>query len=125
MIANGRERFGGPFCDAAERRHPLGMWERYARAAYQMAPPPRDIFATRQQCGSSNKKLKIGLACFALAGHAAMGQLLVMLTVPPIVGVVTYVIIRRLWERDENAGEAVGRRDPSPATPAEGTSPDR
>ena len=41
-----------------------------------------------------------------------MGQLLVMLIVPPIVGVVTYIIIRRIWERDENgAGEAVRRRD--------------
>ena len=37
-----------------------------------------------------------------------MGQLLVMLIVPPIVGVVTYIVIRRIWERDENgASEAV------------------
>jgi hypothetical protein len=43
-----------------------------------------------------------------------MGQFLVMLIVPPIVGVVTYIIIRRIWERDENgASEAVTRRDPS------------
>ena len=50
-----------------------------------------------------------------------MGQLLVMLIIPPAVGVVTYIIIRRLWERDENgADEAVKRRDPSAATPAEG-----
>ena len=41
-----------------------------------------------------------------------MGQLLVMLIVPPIVGVVTYVVIRRLWKRDENgASEAVRLRD--------------
>jgi hypothetical protein len=54
-----------------------------------------------------------------------MGQLLVMLIVPPIVGVVTYIIFRRLWERDEiGASEAVARRDPSAATPAEGTSTD-
>jgi len=54
-----------------------------------------------------------------------MGQLLVMLIVPPAVGVVTYVIIRRLWERDEiGASEEVTRRDPSAATPAEGTSTD-
>ena len=54
-----------------------------------------------------------------------MGQLLVMLIVPPIVGVVTHIIIRRIWERDENgASEAVTRLDPSAATPAEGTSPD-
>jgi len=50
---------------------------------------------------------------------------LVMLIVPPIVGVVTYVVIRLIWERDENgASEAVRRRDPSAATPAEGTSTD-
>jgi hypothetical protein len=30
-----------------------------------------------------------------------MGQLLVMLIVPPVVGVVTYIIVRRIWERDE------------------------
>jgi hypothetical protein len=54
-----------------------------------------------------------------------MGQLLVMLIVPPIVGVVTYIIIRRIWERDENgASDAVRRRDPSAVTPAEGTSTD-
>ena len=42
-----------------------------------------------------------------------MGQLLVMLIVPPAGGVVTYIIIRRLWEGDENdASETVGRRDP-------------
>ena len=54
-----------------------------------------------------------------------MGQLLVMLIVPPAVGVVTYVIIRRLWEGDENdASETVGRRDPSAVTPPEITSAD-
>jgi hypothetical protein len=54
-----------------------------------------------------------------------MGQLLVMLIVPPVVGVVTYIIVRRIWERDENGtGETVIRRTPSAATPAEGTSPD-
>ena len=42
-----------------------------------------------------------------------MGQLLMMLIIPPTVGVVTYVIIRRLWEGDENdASETVRRRDP-------------
>jgi hypothetical protein len=51
-----------------------------------------------------------------------MGQLLVMLIVPPIVGVVTYIVFRLIWERDENgASEAVRRHDPSTATPAEGT----
>jgi hypothetical protein len=54
-----------------------------------------------------------------------MGQLLVMLIIPPIVGVVTYIIIRRIWDRDENgASDTVRRRDPSAATPAEGTSTD-
>jgi hypothetical protein len=54
-----------------------------------------------------------------------MGQLLVMLIIPPAVGVVTYVIIRRLWKGDEdNASETVRRRDPSAATPAEGTRTD-
>ena len=43
-----------------------------------------------------------------------MGQLLVMLIVPPAVGMVTYIIIRRLWERDENdTGEVVMRRGAS------------
>ena len=30
-----------------------------------------------------------------------MGQLLVTLIVPPIVGLVTYIIVRHIWERDE------------------------
>ena len=39
-----------------------------------------------------------------------MGRLLVTLIGPPIVGVVTYIIVRRIWDRDENgAGEAAGR----------------
>jgi hypothetical protein len=51
-----------------------------------------------------------------------MGQLLVVLIVPPLVGVVTYIIVRRIWERDENGtGETVIRRAPSAATPANGT----
>ena len=33
-----------------------------------------------------------------LRRHAAMGQLLVMLTVPPIVGVVTYIVFRLIWD---------------------------
>ncbi|MGB6314862.1 MAG: hypothetical protein WA781_09880 [Pseudolabrys sp.] len=48
-----------------------------------------------------------------------MGQLLVTLIVPPIVGLVTYIIVRRIWERDENGAEAVSRREPSAVTPAE------
>jgi len=43
-----------------------------------------------------------------------MGQLLVMLIVPPIVGVVTYGIIRLIWERENGvASEAVSRCEPS------------
>ena len=54
-----------------------------------------------------------------------MGQLLVMLIVPPIVGVVTYIVVRRIWEREENgAGEAGRRREPSAMTRAEGTTTD-
>lgn len=45
---------------------------------------------------------------------AAMGQLLVTLIVPPIVGVVTYVVLRLIWERDEKrAGEVIRRHEPS------------
>lgn len=50
-----------------------------------------------------------------------MGQLLVMLIVPPIVGVVTYIIVRRLWERDEIGTSEAVRRDPTAATPAQKT----
>ena len=32
-----------------------------------------------------------------------MGQLLVTLIVPPIVGMITYIVVRYIWERDENA----------------------
>jgi hypothetical protein len=48
-----------------------------------------------------------------------MGQLLVTLIVPPIVGLVTYIVSRRIWERDENGDEAVSRREPSAVTHAE------
>jgi len=48
-----------------------------------------------------------------------MGQLLVTLIVPPIVGLVAYIIVRRIWERDENGAEAVSRREPSAVTQAE------
>ena len=48
-----------------------------------------------------------------------MGQLLVTLIVPPIVGLVTYIIVRRIWERDTNSAEAVSRREPSAVTQAE------
>ena len=42
-----------------------------------------------------------------------MGQFLVMLIVPPVVGVVTYIVFRLIWEKDEDASEAISRRDPS------------
>lgn len=32
----------------------------------------------------------------------AMGQLLIMLVVPPLVGVVTYAIVRIMFEQDED-----------------------
>ncbi len=54
-----------------------------------------------------------------------MGQLLLMLTIPPIVGVVTYIVVRRIWEREENgAGEVARSGDPFAVTPAEGTTTD-
>ena len=74
---------------------------------------------------SRSEKRRLELRFSAFGRHAAMGQLLVMLIVPPIVGVVTYIIVRRVWARDENGGsEAVRRRDPSAAMPVEGTSAD-
>ena len=73
---------------------------------------------------SHREKRKIGLCCSLIGRHAAMGQLLVMVIVPPVVGVVTYIIIRRLWEWDEiRASEAV-RHDPSAAISAQKTSTD-
>ena len=48
-----------------------------------------------------------------------MGQLLVTLIVPPIVGLVTYIIVRRIWERDENGAAAASRHEPSAVTQAE------
>ncbi len=50
-----------------------------------------------------------------------MGQLLVTLIVPPIVGLVTYIIVRRIWERDDNGAKAVSRREPSAVAQAEET----
>ena len=31
-----------------------------------------------------------------------MGELLVTLTVPPLVGVISYYVFKRMWEREEN-----------------------
>ena len=54
-----------------------------------------------------------------------MGQLLVTLIVPPIVGVVAYIVVRRIWERDENSGgEATTRREPAAVTQPEGKTTD-
>jgi hypothetical protein len=39
---------------------------------------------------------------FAIGRHAAMGQLFAVLIIPPIAGLVTYFVVRLLWERDEN-----------------------
>jgi hypothetical protein len=70
---------------------------------------------------SRSEKRRLELRCSAFGRHAAMCQLLVMLIVPPIVGVVTYIVVRFIWEKDKNsASEAVRRRDPSAATAAKG-----
>jgi hypothetical protein len=45
-----------------------------------------------------------------------MGQLLITLIVPPMVGLITYIVLRRLWEREEEApspSEAASRQEPS------------
>jgi hypothetical protein len=46
-------------------------------------------------CQSRREKRKIGLCRSLIGRHGAMGQLLVTLIVPPVVGVVTYIVIRR------------------------------
>ena len=54
-----------------------------------------------------------------------MGQLLVTLIVPPIVGVVTYIVVRHIWERDENSGGgAATRREPAAVTQPEAKTTD-
>jgi hypothetical protein len=40
---------------------------------------------------------------FSILAGAQSEQLLVTLIVPPIVGMVTYIVVRHIWERDENA----------------------
>ncbi|HXZ45532.1 MAG TPA: hypothetical protein VEH02_02250 [Pseudolabrys sp.] len=32
-----------------------------------------------------------------------MGQLLTILIIPPLVGIITYAVIRFVWEKDEQA----------------------
>jgi hypothetical protein len=52
---------------------------------------------------------KLGL-CWLLRLEG--GQLLAVLIVPPIVGLVTYFVVRLLWERDENgANEGHSRNE--------------
>lgn len=76
-------------------------------------PPDSGHWITRLALRRSAER-KIGLRCSAIERLTAMGQLLVTLIVPPIVGLLTYIIIRRMWERDENAPSEAGRpRDPN------------
>ena len=53
-----------------------------------------------------------------------MGQLLVTLIIPPVVGVVTYIVLRRIWGRDENSVGVAERRDRSAETLADRSSTD-
>ena len=53
-----------------------------------------------------------------------MGQLLVTLIIPPVVGVVTYIVLRRIWERDENGASVAERRDKSAQKLADRSSTD-
>ena len=40
-----------------------------------------------------------------------MGQLLMILIIPPLVGVITYAVFRFIWEKDEQADRVTpGRR---------------
>jgi hypothetical protein len=39
-----------------------------------------------------------------------MGQLLIMVIVPPAIGVVTYALLRLLWNRDEETDRAARRQ---------------
>ena len=48
--------------------------------------------------------------------YGVMGQLLITLIVPPMVGLITYIVLRRIWQRQEEApspSEAVSRQEPS------------
>ena len=44
-----------------------------------------------------------------------MGQLLVMIIVPPVVGVATYAILRLLWKKQEEADQTAERHQISDA----------
>ncbi len=39
-----------------------------------------------------------------------MGQLLMILTIPPLVGVITYAVFRFVWEKDEQADRVAPSR---------------
>jgi hypothetical protein len=39
-----------------------------------------------------------------------MGQLLMILIVPPLVGVITYAVFRIIWEKDEQADRVAPSR---------------
>jgi hypothetical protein len=41
-----------------------------------------------------------------------MGQLLVMLIEPPIVGAVAYIVFRKILEKDVDVSDTISRRDP-------------
>lgn len=39
-----------------------------------------------------------------------MIELLVLLIIPPLVGIVTYAVVRFIWEKDEQADRVAPRR---------------
>ena len=39
-----------------------------------------------------------------------MGQLLMILIIPPLVGVITYAVFRFIWEKDEQADRVAPSR---------------
>jgi hypothetical protein len=77
---------------------------------FGVSPAAREITSSTRRVAQASKKV------YAVhREHKAMGQLLVTLIVPPVVGLITYVVVRRIWERDENAPSEAGRRR-EPAT---------
>jgi hypothetical protein len=79
-------------------------------AKSDIALPQSITSSARAARGAHNsEKRKIGLRCSAIGRHAAMGQLLVTLIIPPIVGLVTYIVVRHIWERDENGVYALNQ----------------
>ena len=62
---------------------------------------------------------KIAAPAYALVNQRdvpAMGQLLLMLIVPPIVGVATYAVFR-VFSQSNRGGEAIGQRRHDPSAP--------